>query len=448
MIITKKYLPRRTFLRGLGATLALPLLDGMVPALTALSKTAAKPVRRFGVFYLPNGIMMQNWTPTAEGSAFEFTQILEPLTPFRNRLTVLSGLINKEADPLPGEGAGDHSRGPAVFLTCAHARKTEGADVQAAVSLDQIVAKELGMDTQLPSLEIGLESGELLGACDPGYSCAYVGTVAWRSPTTPLPIENDPRAVFERLFGATDSTEPRARAAQRMKDRSILDTLTQDVARLQKGLGAGDRAKLAEYLGAVRDVERRIQTAEEQSARDLPVVERPASIPDAFEEHAGLMFDLLTLAYQTDLTRVFTFMVAREITNKTYPESGVPDPHHSASHHLSDPEKMAKYAKLNAYHVKTFATFVEKLRSTPDGEGSLLDHSMIMYGAGISDGDRHTHDNLPILLIGGGAGQLKGGRHLRYPKDTPLANLHVTVLDKMGIPVERFGDSTGRLSDV
>ncbi len=448
MIITKKCLPRRTFLRGVGATLALPLLDGMVPALTALSRTAAKPRSRLGVFYLPNGIMMPNWTPAGDGSAFEFSPILESLAPFRDQLVVVSGLDNKKADSRAGEGAGDHSRGPAVFLTCSHVRKTEGADLHAGISMDQVAAKELGRDTQLVSLEIGLESGELLGACDPGYSCAYTGTISWRTPTTPLPMENDPRAVFEKMFGATHSTDARVRAAQVRKDRSILDSLTADVTRLQSGLGSGDRSRLDEYLGAVRDVERRIQIVELQSERELPVVEQPGSIPSTFEEHSALMFDLLALAYQTDLTRVFTFMYAREITGRTYPESGVPDPHHSASHHQSDPGKIAKYSKLNAYHVKAFSRFVERLASTQDGDGSLLDHSILMLGAGISDGDRHTHDNLPMLLVGGGNGRLKGGRHLRYPKGTPLANLHVAVLDKLGVPVEQHGDSTTPLSDI
>lgn len=445
MIITKKCLPRRAVLRSLGATIALPLLDAMAPALTAMTKTAAKPVRRLGVLYVPNGIMMQSWTPAVEGTAFEFTPILQSLTPLREYVLVLSGLANKEADAKDGEGAGDHSRAPATFLTGVHPRKTEGRDIQAGISMDQIVARDFGRETQLASLELTLESNELVGACDPGYSCAYSGTVSWRNSTTPLPPENDPRALFERLFGASRSTDSRARAAQIRKDRSILDSVSEDVGRLRKGLSSRDRVKMTQYLEAIRDVERRIQRAEEQSSREVPVVEQPAGIPDTYERHAQLMFDLLALAFQCDLTRVFTLMMARELSNRTYPECGVADPHHAMSHHQNDTEKMLKVTKINAYHVKLFADFLEKLRSTADGDGSLLDHSLIVYGSGISDGDRHDHVNLPVLLVGGAATQMKGGRHLRFSNDTPLMNLHVTVLDKMGIPLSRFGDSTGTI---
>ena len=394
------------------------------------------------------GPNLQNWLPAADGTAFEFTPILAPLAPFRDNVLVLSGLTNKEADPRTGEGSGDHARGPAAFLTCAHPRKTEGADIEAGISMDQIAAKELGKETQLASLELGLESGEFLGACDPGYTCAYSATISWRTPTTPLPMENDARAVFERLFGASDSTDARSRSAQLFKDRSILDSLTSDAVRLQRTLGSRDRAKLAEYLEGVRDVERRIQKAEEQSDSQLPLVEQPASNPTTFDEHAKLMFDLVALAWQTDLTRVFTFMMAREFTSRTFPESGVPEPFHATSHHQKDPDKIAKITKINRYHVQTFAYLLDRLRSIPDGDGSLLDHSTILYGGGISDGDRHNHDNLPIVLVGGGAGRIKGGRHIRYAKDTPLANLHVTLLENMGIHVERLGDSTGRVDQL
>ena len=445
MVITRKCLSRRTVLRGLGATVALPLLDGMVPAFAAPRTTAAAPVQRLGIVYLPNGMMMPNWTPAEEGTAFEFTPILEPLAPFRDQVVVLSGLTDHVAFPRPGEGTGDHARASATFLTGVHARKTEGANIGVGVSMDQVAANELGKGTQLASLEIGLDSVELLGACDAGYSCAYGNTIAWRTPTTPLPMENDPRAVFERLFGASESTDPAVRLARLQKDNSLLDSVTQEVASLRTALGARDRAKLTEFLDAVRDVERRIQLAVAQSDRELPLIARPPGIPATFEEHATLMFDLLALAYQTDLTRVSTFMMGRELSARAYPEVGVPDAHHGTSHHQNDPEQLAKLAKINTYHMEMFARFLEKLRSTPDGDGSLLDHAMVIYGAGISDSNVHMHDNLPILLVGGGAGQVKGGRHLQYPKDTPHTNLHVAVLDKLGIPVERFGDSTGKL---
>lgn len=454
MINTSKYLPRRTFLRGLGATIALPLLDGMLPAFTAVAKTAANPVRRLGVIYLPNGINMHKWTPATEGAAFEFTPILEPLMPFRDRLLVLSGLCNQEADGLPGEGSGDHSRSQAAFLTGVHPKKTEGADIRTGISMDQIAARVLGKETQLASLELALESNEIAGSGEDGYSAAYSGTIAWSSATTPLPMLADPRAVFERLFGASDSTDARTRLARLRKDRSILDSVTEELADLLSGLGSGDRAKLTEYLEAVRDIERRIQRAEEQSGRELPDVDRPAGAPDAFEEYAELMFDLMALAYQTDLTRVSTFLIGREKSSRSFPEIGVPEPHHPVSHHQNRPDLLEKKARIDTFHVKLLAHFLDKLRSTPDGDGSLLDHAMILYGAGMADSDGHVHHDVPILLAGGGAGQLKGGRHLRVgteAKETPLTNLHITLLEKMGIPAEQLGDSTGRielLSDI
>ncbi len=445
MINMKKAIARRTVLQGLGVTVALPLLDGMVPAFAAPNDTAAQAVRRLGAIYVPNGMAMPHWTPAEEGSAFELTPILQPLAPFRDRLLVLSGLSSQEAIPRGNEGGGDHSRAQATFLTDARPKKTEGGDVYVGVSVDQIVAKELGRQTQLASLEVGLESVELVGTCDIGYSCAYTATIAWRNPTTPLPMEIDPRAVFERLFGASGSTDSRARLARLHKDRSILDWVTHDVSRLTQVLGPGDRSRLTEYLDSVRDVERRIQMAETQSDRDLPTVERPAGIPATFEEHAKVMFDLLTLAYQCDLTRVFTFMMGRELSDRAYPEIGVPEPHHSVSHHGYDREKIANQAKIDTFHVQLLAYFLEKLQSTPDGDGSLLDHANILYGAGLSDGHVHKHVNQPILLTGGGTGQTRGGRHLRFADDTPLANLHLNLLDKMGISLERFGDSTGKL---
>lgn len=446
MFITKKHLSRRTILRGFGATIALPLLDGMVPALSALGATPARGIRRMAIVYTPNGMMMPNWTPKGEGTAFEFSPILAPIAPFRDRAVVLSGLADKYGWPQGDEGTGDHARAAATFLTGVHVKKTEGADIQGGVSMDQIAAKALSSETQLASLELALESVEFLGACDSGYSCAYANTIAWRSPTTPLPMENDPRAVFERLFGATDSTDAAARLARIAKERSILDSVADRVRELQRGVSVRDGAKIAEYLDAVRDVERRIQKAEEQSTRELPVVERPSGVPPSFEEHAKLMFDLLLLAFQTDMTRVSTFMLGREVSGRAYPEIGVPDSHHPTSHHQNDPEKLAKLAKINLFHIQQFAYFVERMRATPDGDGSLLDHAMLLYGSGISDSNVHMHDNLPLVLVGGGAGQIKGGRHLRYPKDTPVTNLFLNMLDKLGVPAESIGDSTGKLS--
>jgi hypothetical protein len=445
MIVTKKVIDRRTVLRGLGVTVALPLLDAMVPALTAFQKTAAKPVTRFGAVYVPNGIMMPQWTPSAEGSAFDFTPILKPLEPFRDRLMVLSGL-NSTPPPRQGGAVGVHARASTRFLTDTPPKSTNGSDLQAGISMDQMAARELGQHTQLASLELGLESTESAGSCDGGFNCVYTSTISWRSATTPLPTEHNPRQVFERLFGDTSSTDPAARLARIEQEQSILDSVSQRVAEMEQRLGSSDRAKLSEYFEAIRDVERRIQRAEEQSAKELPVIDQPAGIPATFEEHARLMYDLYALAYQCDLTRVITFMIGREFSGRTYPEIGVPDAHHPISHHQSDPIKLAKLARINTYHTTLFASFLNKLKSTPDGDGSLLDHVMIVYGAGMSDSNAHDPKNLPILLVGGGTGQLNGGRHLRFPKDTPLANLHLTLLDKLGAHVDKLGDSAGELS--
>ena len=449
MIITKQAIPRRTVLRGLGAAIALPLLDGMVPAYAALRNTAARPVRRLGVVYVPHGAVMENWTPAGEGVDFEFSPILAPLSPFRDRLLVLTGLDNRPALAVKGEPAGGHGRIGGAFLTGVHAKPTEGADVEAGVSMDQIAATELGRRTQVASLELSLESTEMAGACDAGFSCAYVNTLCWRSPTTPLPMENNPRAAFERLFGDSDSTDPADRQARLEAERSILDSVSDKVRRLDRELGAPDRAKLAEYLDAIRDVERRIENAERQGARELPAVERPSGgIPESFEDYARVMFDLQVLAYQADLTRVITFMVAKEISNRTYPEIGVPDQHHPLSHHHNDAEKLAKLTMVNTFHVRLFADYLERLRSTPDGDGSLLDHMAIVYGSGMSNSNLHTPRRLPILVAGGGAGRISGGRHVRYGDGTPLANLYVSLLNKVGVPIERIGDSTGELTEL
>jgi hypothetical protein len=445
MIITNRCLPRRTFLRGLGAAVALPLLDCMVPTLGAAARF--KPARRLGIIYVPNGVIMDRWTPATEGSGFEWSPTLQPLEPFRDRVLVLSGLDDQPAVPQTNEGAGDHARAASTFLTGVHVKKTEGADIRAGISMDQIAARTLGQETQIGSLEMTMEYTEMLGACDAGYSCAYSNTISWRGPTTPLPMEIDPRVIFERLFGDGDSSDRASRLARIKEDQSILDALVTDVARLGRGLGPRDRSKLSEYLDSVRDVERRIQKAEEQSATELPVIARPAGVPAAFEQHAKLMFDMLALSYQADLTRVGTFMMGHEVSSRAYPEIGVPDAHHPISHHQGDVDKIAKCAKVNLFHMQMFTYFLEKLRSTPDGDGSLLDSSLLVYGSGMSDGNQHNHLNLPVLLVGG-AGQLKGGRHLRYQKETPVANLHLTLLDKLAIPVDNFGDSTGQLHEL
>jgi hypothetical protein len=444
MIITKKVISRRAVLRGLGATVALPLLDSMVPALASARLNAARPRVRFAGIYVPNGISIGSWTPATTGSAFELSPTLTPLAPFQKQLLVLSGLANKEADAYVGEGAGDHSRGPASWLSGVHAKKTSGSDLQAGTTIDQIAAATLGAEVQLSSLELALESTEMLGSCDVGYSCAYQGTISWRTPTTPLPMENDPRAVFERMFGG-DTTDPQRRRARLEKERSILDSVRTEVLGLRTQLGAKDRSRLTEYLDAVRDVERRIQKATDQSNRELPVTQRPEGMPSTFEEQAKLMFDLQLLAFQADLTRVITFMLGREVSNRTFPEIGVREPHHPLSHHQNSREKLDAKAKVDAYHVQMLAYFLDRLRSTADGDSSLFDQVVLLYGAGISDGDLHNHINLPVLLAGGGAGQLTGGRHLRYTENTPLANLHLSLLDKLGIPMERVGNSTGRL---
>ena len=446
MIVTGKALSRRTVLRGIGASVALPLLDSMVPAFGALARAATTPVGRLGVVYVPNGVVMKNWTPAADGPAFEVPLTLQPLVPYRDRLLVLSGLSSTPPDDgLTGGNIGVHARASTRFLTDVPPRHVQNTEIHAGISMDQIAARELGQHTQLASLELALDGRDFAGSCDVGYSCVYNNTIAWRSDTTPLPMENNPRVVFERLFGSSGTTDPGERLARIEKNRSLLDSVTEKVAQLQKGIGARDRAKLNQYLDAIRDIERRIQNAEAQSAQEIPVVEQPAGIPAAFEDHATLMFDLQVLAYQCDLTRVITFMMGREISGRTFPQIGVHEAHHPVSHHNNDPVKLANLAKINAYHAKLFAYYVNKLHSTPDGDGSLLDHMILVYGYGMADGNAHAPSNLPMLLLGG-ARQFKGGRHLRYPTDTPLANLHLTLLDKLGVPtVEHIGDSTGRL---
>jgi Protein of unknown function (DUF1552) len=442
MIITKKSLARRTFLRGLGTTIALPLLDSMLPA----ASIATKPAVRLAFVYHPVGMIMNRWTPAAEGAAFEFTPTMKALEPFRERMVVLTGLAQVNGRAL-GDGAGDHAREGATWLTGVHPKKTEGAGIRAGISADQIAARELSKTTQLASLELGLESASLAGGCDSGYSCAYTNTVSWRSETTPLPVEVNPRMVFERLFGDGDSTDPATRLAMLKEQRSILDYVAGSIDRLETKLGNSDRSKLSEYLEAIRDIERRIQKAEQQNALvKLPLMERPSAVPEAFEEYAKLMMDLQVMAFQTDMTRVITFMLGRAGSNRSYRSIGVSDGHHSITHHQGDPVKIDNVAKIDAHLVTMFAYFLEKLKSTRDGDGNLLDHSMIVYGSSLSDANAHTHHDLPICLLGAGVGQIKGGRHIRYPKDTPLNNLYLNLLDRAGVPMENFGDSTGKLA--
>ena len=442
MIIKKLALPRRTFLRGMGATLALPLLDAMVPAASALAQTAAAPVKRLGFIYIPNGANMAKWTPATDGRGFDLSPTLSPLEPVREHVIVPTGLAQRQAEAW-GDGNGEHSRASGVWLNGVHPKRTEGADVRAGTTVDQLAAREIGQDTPLPSLELAIENSYVVGNCDNGYSCVYTNTISWASPTTPLPMEHNPRVVFERLFGEGGTTAERL--ARMQEDRSILDAVREDMHALQRSLGPDDRTRVTQYLDAVREIERRIQRTEAQ-AEDATLPEdlsRPVGVPDSFDEHARLMFDLQALAFQADITRVFTFLIGREQTAQSYPQIGVPEPHHATSHHQLDPQKLESYAKINTYHVDLLSSFLQKLNATPDGDGSLLDHSMILYGGGISDGDQHSHIDLPLVLAGGGAGQLDGGRHIRYPTDTPMTNLLLAMLDKVGVRTELLGDSTG-----
>ena len=454
MILTKKFLARRTFLRGLGTTMALPFLDAMLPAMmTAAEVAGSKSPVRLGFAYVPNGIinLKGEWKPAITGKDFEFASTMKALEAHRDQVLVLSGLTQNGGRAL-GDGPGDHARAGATWLTGVHPKKTEGADIRSGISADQIAAKELGKLTQIASLELGLEAAGLAGGCDSGYSCAYTNTVSWRSATTPLPVEVNPRAVFERLFGDGQNTDPAARLARMKEDRSILDFMSEDISRMKVGLGNRDKGKLSEYLDAIRDIERRIQLAEVQNASfRMPNLDKPMGIPDEFADHAKLMIDLQVIAFQADLTRVGTLMIAREGSNRSYKSVGVPDGHHSVTHHQQDPEKISKTIKINEVHVKTFAYYVDKMKSTPDGDGSLLDHSLLLYGSSINDGNAHTHHDLPLVLAGGASGQVKGNRHIAYPVETPMNNLLLTMLDKGGVATEHFGDSTGRaehLSDV
>ena len=434
MFITKKALPRRTFLQSVGATVALPFLEAMVPAATALAQTAANPVKRFGAVYVPMGAIMDMWTPSTTGSDFEFTPILKPLERLREHVTVISGTGNTAGD-------GGHAPGPNCFLSGKPGKMTETADINLGVTLDQVIAREIGQTTTFPSMELATEDFTgFVGACDNGWACAYLNTFVWSGPTTPLPMEVNPRVVFERMFGGTGTLEERA--TRRRVGRSILDSIIPAATSLQGRLGADDRTTLNAYLDDLREIERRLQRAE-QNASVTVSLEAPVGVPIDFEEHAGLMFDLMALAYQSDTTRVITFMMARELSQRTYPKINCLDPHHAMSHHRNEPALMAANARLQTYHYALFAKFVERLKNTPDGDGSLLDHSLIMYGSGMSNSNQHLHYEIPLVLVGGGTGTVKGNRHINVPRLTPIGNLLVALGQKSGLDLHKFGDSNG-----
>jgi hypothetical protein len=445
--VTKKHLPRRTFLRGAGVTLSLPLLESMVPAFTALAQTAAAPRLRLGFCFMPHGAVMANWTPAAEG-ALALSPILAPLEPFKDQVLVLSNLAHAMAGPQgPGDNGGDHTRCPAVFLNGVHPKRTDGADILAGTTIDQIAAAKIGQDTLLPSLELAIEDySGLVGSCDVGFSCTYMNTISWRTPTSPMPMEINPRVVFDRMFGDGATAEERRRRIE--TQRSILDAITDQVGRLQGGLGSRDRNRVAEYLDTVREIERRIAFSEKQASDNVDVPVTPRGIPDEFVEHTKLMFDLMTIAFQADITRISTFMMAREVSYRTFPMLDISEAFHPASHHQNNPERLAQLTRIQTFHVELWSSLLEKLRATPDGDGNLLDHSLILYGGAMSNSNVHNHAPLPIVVAGGALGTMKGGRHLMYPENTPMANLLLTILNKAGIPQDSVGDSTGTLSDV
>jgi hypothetical protein len=437
MFITKRSLPRRTILRGLGSAVALPLLDAMFPALTPMARAAAAPRLRFGAVYFPNGAIMQQFTPKTFGADFEFTPILKPLEPFKDSLVVVTNLTRSH----PGSQVGDHAVSAAGFLTGVWPKRTEAEDVLANTTIDQIVAQKIGQETPLPSLELATEDfSGYVGGCSPGFSCSYMNTISWSSPKTPLPMETNPRTVFERLFGEPGT--PEQRRARLQKQRSILDSLTADTRDLERSLGARDRARMSDYLDNVREMERRLQQTEARSDAQNATLEAPIGVPDNFHMHVPLMFDLAAAAFQADVTRVFTFMMSRELSQRTYPQIGVAEQHHSVSHHLNDPKKMATMVKINTYYVELYAKFLEKLKGTPDGDGSVLDHSLLAYGAGMADSNGHATDPLPLVLIGGGTG--RGHRHVELPTRTPIGNLWRNVAERFDASVEQFGDSTGK----
>jgi hypothetical protein len=439
-------MPRRTFLKGLGTAIALPCLDSMTPAFAAASRLGAKPPVRMAFAYVPNGIVMQDWTPQAEGASFALPRLLEPIAELRNKVLVLSGLTHNGGRAL-GDGPGDHARAASTFLTGVHPKKTSGADISVGISADQVAAQAIGKATKFASLEIGCEDGRLVGNCDSGYSCAYSNSIAWKTASTPLPPEINPRSVFERLFAGWESGEDAVTRARRQRyNRSILDFVMEDTAKLQGKLGPTDRRKMDEYLTAIREIESRIQKAEKQSAEIVPPMGKPDGIPIDYTDHSRLLFDLLAVALQTDLTRIATFMLGREGSGRAYREIGISDAHHPLTHHRGNQEMIAKVAQINRYHMEQFAYFLKKLDSIQEGDGTLLDHSMIIYGSGLSDGNRHQHNDLPCLLAGGAAGTLRTGRHVRYPAETPMTNLYLAMLDRVGVKPEKLGDSNGELN--
>jgi uncharacterized protein DUF1552 len=441
MMITRKALPRRTFLRGMGATIALPLLDAMVPPMTALANTPANPVRRLGFIYIPMGCDITRWTPPGEGTLTEFSPALQSLASVVDQLTVITNLELKNAYP------GTHATSNAAFLSAATAKWTESTDYYLGTTVDQVAAQQIGRQTLLPSLELAMDLLQTVGQCDNGYACVYQNNLSWSSPTTPLPAEAHPRIVFERLFGEGGSAADRRAALRRRA--SLLDWVRDDISRLQKQLGPEDRTRVGQYLDTVREVERRIQKAEaEAEDNHLPDLDRPVGVPVSYADHARLMFDLQALALQGDVTRVITFQLARETSTRTYNEIGVSDPHHPLTHHGNNPEKIARMAKINAFHVSLFAYFLEKLKSIPEGDGTLLDHTVYLYGSGMGNPNVHDHVNLPILVAGGGAGRIKGGRHIKYTEPTPLANLHLTLLERAGVRMDKFADSKGKVDEL
>jgi hypothetical protein len=438
--ITKKSIPRRTFLKGVGASLSLPLLDAMVPAATASIKTPANAVRRLGYVFMPMGCDESRWTPGSEGTLDKLSPILNSLESVKDQTSILTNMELRNAYP------GSHATSNSSFLSAAKAKVTESSDYYLATTADQLAAQQIGQETQLPSLELAMDLLQLTGQCDNGYACVYQNNLSWSSPTTPLPAEAHPRLVFENLFG--EGGTPEERVAALRKRASLLDSIAENINSLKRDLGANDRSRISEYLDSIREVERRIQTAESDTRdKPLPDLDRPMGVPAAYADHARLMFDLQLLAFQGDITRVTTFQIARETSNRSYPEIGVPDPHHPLSHHGDDPDKIERMSKINAFHVSLFAEYLEKLKNTPEGNGSLLDNVLLLYGSGIGNPNVHNHTNLPII-VAGGAGGMKGNRHIRFKEVTPLANLHLTLLDKVGVNIDSFADSNGKVDEL
>src|SRR5580765_1997955 len=438
MFISKRHLDRRTFLRGTGVCVALPLLESMVPAQTPTAKTAATSKSRLSCIYVPHGATMDKWTPSAEGKSFEFTEILSPLEKFRDRVSIVSNLAHPAAGGAGSDAGADHARSAAVFLSGVH---PEQGSIHVGITIDQIAAQRIGQDTPIPSIELSVE--EVALSCGSGYACAYSNTISWKTATTPLPMENNPQVVFEKLFG--DGSNNADRLARKQQSRSLLDSVMDQVASLQRDLPASDRTRLGEYLDDVREIERRIQKAENQIPADLKLPESPVGVPESFDDHFKIMFDLEVLAFRADITRVATMMYARDTSGAVYPQSGVREGFHVASHHSNNRANMDRFAIINKYHVEMLAYFLDKLKSTPDGDGNLLDHSMVLYGSSMSNGNQHDHDPLPIVLAGGASGQLNGGRHLTYAPHTPMSNLLLSMLDKLGIQADQHGDSTAKL---